>query len=100
MISCVSLNRLVAIVYYQSQIAKKVQEAVLSLESSDGHLLTRRPFQVQWFATQLSLCLSLWDYDHTLYHALDLAKSLITPLDALNVLWPCRGEFCVSSVIS
>lgn len=40
----------------------------------------------------MSLCLTLWDYDHSLFHALDLAKGFLIPLDALNVLWPCPGE--------
>ena len=80
-------------VYYQFQIVKKVQEAVKSLDDAGGHLLTRRPFQVQWFATQISLCLSLWEFDHQLFHALDLAKGFLIPLDTLNVLWPCPGAY-------
>ncbi|KAJ3554349.1 hypothetical protein NM688_g3153 [Phlebia brevispora] len=75
--------------YYQAQVVKRVQEAVKSLDDISGHILTRRPFQVQWFSTQVSLCLSLWDYDRSLYHALDLAKGFLIPLDALNILWPC-----------
>ena len=79
------------LVYYQFQIVKKVQEAVKSIDDAGGHLLTRRPFQVQWFATQVSLCLSLYEYDQDLFHALDLAKGFLIPLDTLNVLWPCPG---------
>ena len=86
---------MLALVYYQVQIVKNVQEAVKSLDEAGGHLLTRRPFQVQWFSTQVSMCLSLWDYDNTLYHALDLAKGLLIPLDALNVLWPCPGKLSI-----
>ncbi|KAH9932503.1 uncharacterized protein B0H18DRAFT_871123 [Fomitopsis serialis] len=74
--------------YYQDQIAKGVKAAVLQLGEAPGHLLSRRPFQVNWIATQVMICLSLWNYDRSLVHALELAKSFLIPLDVLNVLWP------------
>ncbi len=57
-----------------------------------GHMLSRRPFQVTWFASQIAICLALWEYDRSLYNALDLAKAFLTPLEALNVLWPCQSR--------
>jgi hypothetical protein len=35
----------------------------------------------------------LWQHDRTLSNALELAKAILVPLDVLNVLWPCPGEF-------
>ena len=77
--------------YYQEQIAKGTKAAVLQLGEAPGHLLSRRPFQVNWIATQVMICLSLWNYDRALVHALELAKSFLIPLDVLNVLWPSAG---------
>ncbi|KAI0731627.1 hypothetical protein C8Q72DRAFT_906414 [Fomitopsis betulina] len=74
--------------YYQEQIAKGTKAAVLQLGEAPGHLLSRRPFQVNWIATQVMICLSLWNYDRSLVHALELAKSFLIPLDVLNALWP------------
>ena len=79
--------------YYQEQIAKGTKAAVLQLGEAPGHLLSRRPFQVNWIATQVMICLSLWNYDRSLVHALELAKSFLIPLDVLNALWPSSGTF-------
>lgn len=80
-------------VYYQDQIVLGTKAAVLQLGEAPGHLLSRRPFQVNWIATQVMICLSLWDYDRSLVRALDLAKSFLIPLDVLNALWPSSGTF-------
>ncbi|KAI0929798.1 hypothetical protein AcV5_006666 [Taiwanofungus camphoratus] len=74
--------------FYQEQVAKRIKSSVLQLGETPGHLLSRRPFQVTWFATQVVICLALWAYDRSLIHALELAKSFLIPLDVLNVLWP------------
>lgn len=87
-----SLTR-ISPVYYQEQIAKGTKAAVLQLGEAPGHLLSRRPFQVNWIATQVMICLSLWNYDRSLVHALELAKSFLIPLDVLNALWPSTGTF-------
>lgn len=78
------------------------------LGEADGVLFTRRPFQVTWFASQVSTwvplttgisltnigsrCLSLWENDNTLIDALEVAKEIIVPLDVLNTLWPCPSK--------
>ncbi|KII92940.1 hypothetical protein PLICRDRAFT_679940 [Plicaturopsis crispa FD-325 SS-3] len=75
--------------YYQAQVIQLVKQSVPQLGETQGHMLTRRPFQVGWFTSQLAICLSLWNHDHSLINALDLAKSILMPLDVLNALWPC-----------
>lgn len=80
-------------VYYQDQVAKRVKKSVMYLEEEPGRLLSRRPFQVSWFSSQVAICLALWSYDHTLMQALELAKTFLIPLDALCILWPCEGAF-------
>ena len=65
----------------------------MRLGETPGHLLSRRPFQVSWFSSQVAICLALWGYDRSLMQALELAKTFLIPLDALCILWPCEGEF-------
>ncbi|KAI0074422.1 hypothetical protein K474DRAFT_1601483 [Panus rudis PR-1116 ss-1] len=78
--------------YYQDQVAKRVRASVMHLGDEPGHLLSRRPFQATWFASQVAICLALWNYDRSLINALELAKSFLIPLDALNALWPCTVQ--------
>ncbi|KAH8107663.1 hypothetical protein BXZ70DRAFT_1013538 [Cristinia sonorae] len=78
--------------YYQDQVAKRVKESVMRLGDTPGHLLSRRPFQVSWFSSQVAICLALWNYDRGLMQALELAKTFLIPLDALCILWPCEGQ--------
>ncbi|EKM54774.1 uncharacterized protein PHACADRAFT_258850 [Phanerochaete carnosa HHB-10118-sp] len=75
--------------YYQDQVAQRVKNAVLEVGEKRGHLLTRRPFQSLWFASQVSICLALWGYDRSLLQALELGKTFLIPLDTLDALWPC-----------
>ena len=84
--------------YYQDQVAQRVKTAVFDLGSARGHLLTRRPFQSLWFSSQISLCIELWNYDRTTIQALELAKTLLVPLEALDALWPCAGR-CASVIV-
>ena len=81
--------RVCGAVFYQDQVAKRVKEAVSQLR--EGQLLSRRPFQVTWFASQVAICLGLWEYNRTLNRALDLGKAFLIPLEALNAIWPCPG---------
>jgi len=75
--------------YHQSHFVRRVRMSIDRLGKADGDLFTRRPFQVTWFASQESICLSLWENDNTLIDALEVAKDIIVPLDVLNTLWPC-----------
>lgn len=84
-------------VYYQDQVAQRVRDSVRELGEAPGHLLSRRPFQTQWYPSQVSICLALWNNDRTLAQALELAKSFLVPIDTLNVLWPCSGNVHISS---
>ncbi|KAJ3992978.1 hypothetical protein F5050DRAFT_1578550 [Lentinula boryana] len=84
--------------YYQDQVIKRVKMSIQEITDPRGHQLTRRPFQATWFSNQLSMhvdsplssvcCLMLFHYDHYLVAALDLAKSILVPIDVMNVLWP------------
>ncbi|KAJ4491023.1 hypothetical protein J3R30DRAFT_3277042 [Lentinula aciculospora] len=81
--------------YYQDQVIKRVKMGIQEITDPRGHQLTRRPFQATWFSNQLSMhyficrCLMLFHHDRSLIAALDLAKSIVIPIDVLNVLWPC-----------
>lgn len=79
-------------VYYQDQVIKRVKASIPHLGEPQGHLLTRRPFHVTWFSSQLAICLSLWNNDRSLSTALELGKSVLALLDILNALWPCQGK--------
>ncbi|KAG9316797.1 hypothetical protein JVU11DRAFT_2861 [Chiua virens] len=74
--------------YHQNNFIRRVRMSVERLGEANGDLF-RRPFQVTWFASQVSICLSLWENDNTLIDALEVAKDIIVPLDVLNTLWPC-----------
>ncbi|KAJ3725618.1 hypothetical protein DFJ43DRAFT_1002341 [Lentinula guzmanii] len=85
--------------YYQDQVIKRVKMSIQEITDPRGHQLTRRPFQATWFSNQLSMhiclvsdygfsCLMLFHHDHYLVAALDLAKSILVPIDVMNVLWP------------
>ena len=78
--------------YYQERVAERVKAVIVEVATARGHLLTRRPFQSFWFASQISLCIALWEHENTMYQALELAKAFLIPLETLDVLWPCDGE--------
>ncbi|KAI0769420.1 hypothetical protein BD413DRAFT_477518 [Trametes elegans] len=79
-------------VFYQEQVAARVKEAVRHLGEPGGELLSRRPFQMTWFSSQVAICLGLWEYNPALLRALDLATAFLVPLDVLNALWPCPAQ--------
>lgn len=64
---------------------------MLQVTEAPGQQLSRRPFQVNWVSSQVMICLALWEFDHAFVHALEQAKTFLTPLDVLNVLWPSPG---------
>ncbi|KDQ27287.1 hypothetical protein PLEOSDRAFT_1076525 [Pleurotus ostreatus PC15] len=74
--------------YYQDQVIKRVKISIQNLGKTSSHQLLRRPFQVTWFSNQLAICLLLWNQNHEWVNAITLAKSILIPLDVLNVLWP------------
>ncbi|KAF9066700.1 hypothetical protein BDP27DRAFT_1404271 [Rhodocollybia butyracea] len=79
-------------IFYQEQVIKRVKMGIQDITDPRGHQLTRRPFQAAWFWNQLSICLMLFHDDHTLVSALILAKSIVIPIDVMNVLWPCDTQ--------
>lgn len=102
------------LVYYQDQVIKRVKISIQNLGKTSSHQLLRRPFQVTWFSNQLAMyvispglfltrlliylrdvhrCLLLWNQNHEWVNAITLAKSILIPLDVLNVLWPSPGMF-------
>lgn len=106
------------VVYYQDQVIKRVKISIQNLGKTSSHQLLRRPFQVTWFSNQLAMyvitsdlfltrlliylrdvhrCLLLWNQNHEWVNAITLAKSILIPLDVLNVLWPSPGMFLPST---
>ncbi|TFY79931.1 hypothetical protein EWM64_g4083 [Hericium alpestre] len=77
--------------YYQDVVARKMKASVNGLGKNHEHPFLRRPALISWFTSQVAMCLNLWSGDHTLLKALELAKSFLVPLEALNILWPCEG---------
>ncbi|KAH0589793.1 hypothetical protein H2248_005508 [Termitomyces sp. 'cryptogamus'] len=77
--------------WYQDRVIRTVRSAIDNLGGDEGYQLTRRPYQVTWFANQLSICLLLWDYDRSLKDALVLAKSILVPVEVMTSLWPCAA---------
>ncbi|GLB44949.1 putative GAL4-like Zn(II)2Cys6 (or C6 zinc) binuclear cluster DNA-binding domain [Lyophyllum shimeji] len=75
--------------WYQDRVIQIVRAAISHLGGVQGYQLTRRPYQVMWFANQLSICLVLWNYDRSLKNALVLAKSILFPVEVMTSLWPC-----------
>ncbi|KAG6860778.1 hypothetical protein C0995_007682 [Termitomyces sp. Mi166 len=67
--------------WYQDRVIQIVISAINNLGGAQGYQLTRRPYQVTWFANQLSICLLLWNYDRSLKNALVLAKSILIPVE-------------------
>jgi hypothetical protein len=56
----------------------------------NAEILSKKPVFQFWFSMQISRCLALWEDDPTLVSALDLCKGLVTPMDYLVKVWPCR----------
>ncbi|KAG5637497.1 hypothetical protein H0H81_004370 [Sphagnurus paluster] len=79
--------------WYQDRVVQIVRSAINHLGGVQGYQLTRRPYQVTWFANQLSICLVLWNYDRSLRSALVLAKSILLPVEVMTNLWPCPGMY-------
>jgi hypothetical protein len=79
-------------VFYQGQIAQRVNALVQLVGEPRAHVFSRRPWQATWFATQVAVCLQLWTQDRTLSDALALGKSFLTPCDVLDALWPSPRE--------
>ncbi|KAK7453326.1 hypothetical protein VKT23_012005 [Stygiomarasmius scandens] len=83
-------------IYYQQRVVKLVKLSIQDMANPQGHQLTRRPFQATWFSNQLTICLMLWRHDQSLIDCLELAKSLLVPVDIMNALWPSplQQEHC------
>src|ERR1700734_3120819 len=67
---------------HQATVAKQVMHGLHTVTGqggSDG--LTRRPFFVFWFMSQISRALSLWKCDTSLSSALDVCRALLAPID-------------------
>ncbi|KAF8883073.1 hypothetical protein CPB84DRAFT_1750754 [Gymnopilus junonius] len=77
--------------FYENRLIAKVNTVVHQLSGPDGPQLTRRPYRINWFINQLTICLVLWNHDPTLDDALKLAKQILGPIDVLNALWPCHS---------
>ncbi|KAI0319115.1 hypothetical protein OF83DRAFT_1170514 [Amylostereum chailletii] len=72
----------------QEQVARRVSSSIHRVGEANVHLFLRRPFQTQWFVTQMETCLRMWAGEPSLIRALELAKSFLVAIDVLNALWP------------
>ncbi|KAI0764498.1 hypothetical protein BD413DRAFT_575275 [Trametes elegans] len=55
----------------------------------DDH--SRRNFLMFWFMSQITRALALWDADHTLSVALEVARTFAPATEYLMLLWPSAG---------
>lgn len=67
----------------------RVRTSMKQLQDGCSGVFARRPFQVTWLASQISMCLLLWENDQSLIEALEVAKDILAPLELLNAIWPC-----------
>jgi len=78
--------------YYQGQTAKRFEVILHDGRDQQAGVLTRRPFYVWWFMSQLAISMSLWVHDKSLVQALELCRVFLVPLDILSGLWPCQAQ--------
>ncbi|KAI6040220.1 hypothetical protein EDC04DRAFT_2567248 [Pisolithus marmoratus] len=92
--------------HHLSYFVGRVQASMKHLGDGCSDSFARRPFQVTWLASQISMqvlvgsngappsdtgsrCLLLWENDRSITEALEVAKDILAPLELLNTLWPC-----------
>ncbi|KAF8318453.1 hypothetical protein DL93DRAFT_2054507 [Clavulina sp. PMI_390] len=56
------------------------------------NLLAKRPYFIFWFFGQVARYLNIWQQDNTLIMALDLAKTLLPPMEYLMSIYPSERE--------
>ncbi|KAH9848329.1 hypothetical protein C2E23DRAFT_739894 [Lenzites betulinus] len=76
---------------HQLYMAKFFSQALRS-PNVDANDHSRRNFLMFWFMSQISRALKLWDADHTLMIALDVARVLAPATEYLMLLWPCPTQ--------
>ncbi|KIK27597.1 hypothetical protein PISMIDRAFT_8021 [Pisolithus microcarpus 441] len=74
----------------------RVRTSMKQLQDGCSDVFARRPFQVTWLASQISMCLLLWENDQSLIEALEVAKDILAPLELLNAIWPCPSGLCTT----
>ncbi|KAI0671648.1 hypothetical protein C8Q78DRAFT_1078442 [Trametes maxima] len=72
---------------HQLQVAMHFSR-ILRIPKVDGNDDSRRNFLMFWFMSQIIRALKLWDADHTLTIALDVARAFAPPTESLMLLWP------------
>jgi hypothetical protein len=87
------------VVFYQGQIADRVNALVQLVGEPRAHVFSRRPWQATWFATQVAVCLHLWNQDATLNKALELGTKFLIPCDVLDALWQSPRMFTVHDIV-
>ncbi|CAK5284071.1 unnamed protein product [Mycena citricolor] len=76
---------------HQATVARKFKD-LHTVTGNSSNILTLRPFYVFWFMAQVSRALTFWQCDPEFVLALDVSKSLLSPIDFLTALWPCKGN--------
>ncbi|KAI0070393.1 hypothetical protein K474DRAFT_816565 [Panus rudis PR-1116 ss-1] len=77
--------------HHQTSVAEKATYGLQNITGTNLNL-SRRPFFIFWFMSQMSRALTLWTCDRSLTIALDLCKTLMQPIEYLMSLWPCAEQ--------
>ncbi|KII90502.1 hypothetical protein PLICRDRAFT_39063 [Plicaturopsis crispa FD-325 SS-3] len=76
----------------QLTLGKQLERIARMRGESLYNLFAERPFLVFWFMGQVARAITLWTTDNSIPMALDVAISLMRPIDQLTALWPCPGQ--------
>lgn len=77
---------------HQAAVARRVMQGLHTVTGQQENVLSRRPFFVWWFMSQVARSLLIWQCDDTLGLALEVAKAFLPPIDYLSGLWPCPSQ--------
>ncbi|KAJ3524085.1 hypothetical protein NM688_g8624 [Phlebia brevispora] len=77
---------------HQASVAKRTMYGLQSITGQPNVGLSRRPFFIFWFMSQISRALMLWSCDNTLTVALDVSKALLAPIEYMMSMWPCPEQ--------
>ncbi|KAH8104576.1 hypothetical protein BXZ70DRAFT_921504 [Cristinia sonorae] len=77
---------------HQAWVGKTLLNGLQTVTGQPNVSMGKRPFFVFWFMSQIRRALTLWSCDQTLIIALDVAKTLMSPIEFLMALWPCREQ--------
>ncbi|KAJ7505151.1 hypothetical protein B0H11DRAFT_1708267 [Mycena galericulata] len=77
---------------HQANVAQQFMSGLHTVTGNSSNSLSKRPFYVFWFMSQVSRGLTLWQCDNDMTVALDVCKNLLAPIDYLTAMWPCSEQ--------